>query len=82
VTRRFGTYHLAGPEAATWQQVLARCKELGGLGGTVHPQRSSDLHRPARRPRSSALTSVLVPNLGLGPFPPLDQALADLLGRS
>jgi hypothetical protein len=47
----------------------------------VHPQRSIDLHRPARRPRSSTLTSVFVPNLGIDPMPPLRDALADLLRR-
>jgi dTDP-4-dehydrorhamnose reductase len=81
LTHRFGTYHLAGPEAATWHQVLSRCKELGSFAGTVHPQRSIDLHRPARRPRSSTLTSVFVPNLGIDPMPPLQDALADLLRR-
>ena len=81
LTHRFGTYHLAGPEAATWHQVLLRCKELGGFAGAVHPQRAADLRLPARRPRSSALTSVFVRNLGISPFPPLQDAIEDLLRR-
>jgi dTDP-4-dehydrorhamnose reductase len=81
LTHRFGTYHLAGPEAVTWHQVLLRCKELGGFSGAVHPQRAVDLRLPARRPRSSALTSVFVKNLGLSAFPPLRDAIEDLLRR-
>jgi len=81
LTQRFGTYHLTGPEAATWHQILVRCKELGGFPGAVHPQRTVDLRLPARRPRSSALTSVFVKNLGLSPFPPLREAIEDLLRR-
>ncbi|HTG47555.1 MAG TPA: dTDP-4-dehydrorhamnose reductase [Actinomycetota bacterium] len=79
LTHRFGTYHLAGPEVVSWHRFLLRCKEVGGFGGAVHPQRGGDLHRPARRPRSSALTSVFVENLGIPALPPLDEAIEQLL---
>jgi dTDP-4-dehydrorhamnose reductase len=79
LTHRFGTYHLAGPEPASWYQVLDRARALAGLSGAVGEQRSADLGLPAPRPRYSALTSAYAPHAGLAPFPPLDAALRELI---
>lgn len=81
LTGRFGTYHLAGPETASWFEVLERAKADASLSGTVEPQRAEDLALPAPRPRNSALTSVFVPELGIPPVPPLGEGLSDLLRR-
>lgn len=79
LTGRFGTYHVAGPEATTWFGVLRRAKAIGGLPGEVEEQRAADLGLAAPRPRNSALTSVFTAGVGLDPLPSLDDALRRML---
>ena len=80
LTMRFGTYHLAGPEPATWFEVLGRLKTAGGLAGDVTPQRSDELGLAAARPAYSAMSSLMLPGLPVLPMPSLDDALAGFLG--
>jgi dTDP-4-dehydrorhamnose reductase len=79
---RWGTFHLAGPERASWFEVLTRCRELGGFDAPIEAQPSAALELPAPRPRQSALTSVLVPQLGVAPMPSLDDGLRDAIAHA
>ncbi|HEY6566900.1 MAG TPA: dTDP-4-dehydrorhamnose reductase [Actinomycetota bacterium] len=79
LTGRFGTYHLAGPQPASWFDVLTRVRELGGLTGEVQPQLARELALPAPRPANCALTSVFVDGLGSAPMPSLDVGLEAFL---
>ena len=81
-TRRFGMYHLAGPEPATWHEVLDRARRLGDLSGRVESQRSKDLRLRAPRPSYSALTSIFAADAGVALTRSLDDAIVDFLGRA
>jgi dTDP-4-dehydrorhamnose reductase len=74
-----GVVHLAGPEPSTWFDVLARARSLGGLPGDVVEQKADELDRPARRPRNSALTSVVLPGTDVPSMPPLDEGIREVL---
>jgi dTDP-4-dehydrorhamnose reductase len=79
LTGRFGTYHLSGPEPATWFDVLERAKGVAGLPGVVQEQRARELRLPAPRPRYSALTSAFLPHLGVPAFPRIEVGLREVL---
>jgi dTDP-4-dehydrorhamnose reductase len=81
LTRRFGTYHLAGPEPTTWFDVLERLRRIGNLPGTAVPQKAEELDLQAPRPRGSALVSALLPHLPVEPMAALDRSLEGLLSR-
>lgn len=82
LTGRYGLYHLGGPEPASWFEVLTRVRDLSGAPGSVKPQRAADLDLAAPRPVYSALTSVLLPHLGLEPMPSLEEGLKDFLAEA
>jgi dTDP-4-dehydrorhamnose reductase len=74
-----GLVHLAGPEPASWYEVLVRAKALGDLRGEVVAQKADELDRPARRPANSALTSVILTGGLVPPMPPLDEGIEKVL---
>jgi len=74
-----GIVHLAGPEATTWHDVLARAKLAGGLAGDVVEQKADEVGRPAPRPANSSLTSVVLSGTRVPAMPPLDEAIGRVL---
>jgi len=74
-----GVVHLAGPEPASWYEVLVRAKALGDLRGEVVAQKAEELSRPARRPENSALTSVVLTGALAPPMPPLDEGIRKVI---
>ena len=67
LTGRFGTYHLAGPEPASWFDVVtARARDGGAHRARCGPRPRRRLGLAAPRPAYSALTSVYVRELGPG----------------
>jgi len=79
---RWGTFHLGGPEPASWYETLLRCREIGGFDAPVEPQQADAVRLPAPRPRQSALTSVLVHHLGVPPMPSLDDGLREAISSA
>ena len=82
LSRRWGTYHLAGTDVCSWFDVMTRLKEIGGLAGDVTPQRAGDLGLLAPRPANAALSSVYLAGIGVDPMPPLDDALERFLATA
>lgn len=78
-TRRWGTYHLGGPEATTWCDLLGRVVRIGGFAGRVVPQRAADLALRAPRPANAALASVRIAATGVPALPPLEGSIARFL---
>ena len=82
LTGRFGTYHLAGAQPACWFEVRERARAIGGLSGTVEPQEAASLGLVAARPENSSLASAFLEHVGIEPFPPLDDAVAEWLAST
>lgn len=76
---RFGTYHVAGPEPASWFDLVSRAAAMAGTAAQPERQAAASLGLRAPRPRNSALTSLFLAEAGVAPLPPLDVALKEAL---
>jgi dTDP-4-dehydrorhamnose reductase len=82
LTMRFGTYHVGGPEAASWFDVFERARTIGGLPGTVRRQELATLGLAAARPENSSIVSAYLEHTGIEPLPGLDDAVRDWLAST
>ncbi|HVM11371.1 MAG TPA: NAD(P)-dependent oxidoreductase [Actinomycetota bacterium] len=73
-----GLVHLGGPEATTWHDVLLRAARDHSLPGEVVEQKAGDLDRPAARPPSSPLTSLVLRG-DIPSMPPLAEAVREIV---
>jgi dTDP-4-dehydrorhamnose reductase len=80
LTGRFGTYHLAGSEPASWFDVLERARSIGGFPGSVRRQSPEEVRLVAARPPDCSLASLYAEEVGIPPFPSLDEAVKGFLG--
>lgn len=74
-----GVVHLGGGRPTSWYDLLLDAKDRFDLPGRVTPQKAEELGRPAPRPRSSALTTLVLPAEGPLAMPPLLDGVAQVL---
>jgi dTDP-4-dehydrorhamnose reductase len=78
-TERFGTYHVTGGGACTWQEFALQIVTQGGLTTSIHPQTTEELNRPAPRPTYSVMANRALRLAGLQTLPPWQEALKNYL---
>lgn len=76
-----GVIHAGGGKAISWFEYAKLIFQAAGLRPGVQPTNEREYRTPARRPRFSALSNAYLESLGVSPFPPLEQAIADYLQR-
>ena len=76
-----GLFHAGGGRAISWFDYAKLIFDAAGLHPEVQPTDERAYRTPARRPRYSALSNARMESLGLAPFPPLEEAIADYLKR-
>jgi dTDP-4-dehydrorhamnose reductase len=76
---RFGTYHAAGAEPASWHTLLTRIQAVAAFPGRVELQHVDELGLAAPRPADSSLTSLFLHEAGVAPMPPLDVAVKEFV---
>ena len=78
-----GTYHVvnSGEGAAYDEFARAIARELGADQSLVRSVMSSELDRPAPRPRNSRLKCLISEERGLAPLPPWHDAVREFLAR-
>ncbi len=59
----FGIYHITNSNTCTWFDFAAKIVEIAGIDCYVKPMPSSELGRPAKRPRYSVLENNKLPPL-------------------
>lgn len=74
-----GVVHAGGGTAISWYEFAALIFRHAGLQPPLTPIATADYPTPARRPRYSALGNVRLAELGIAPFPPLEDCVRHYL---
>lgn len=80
-TGAYGIYHLSNSGSITWNQFTKDIFEIAGIEARVLPISTSELARPAPRPRYSTMRGLALELSGLEPMRPYREALADFILR-
>jgi dTDP-4-dehydrorhamnose reductase len=75
-TDAYGTYHLAGQGSASWYELTNELYYRSTITLPVHPVKSEEYPRPAKRPKYSVLTTLQDPQILL---PPWEEGLAEFV---
>lgn len=74
-----GIVHLANSGQCSWYEFALQVLSYVGLSAKVNPISSSELKRPAHRPKCTPLTSLRLAGFGIEPMREWREALADYL---
>jgi dTDP-4-dehydrorhamnose reductase len=75
-TEAYGVYHLAGQGSASWYDLTCELYQSCAITLSVHPVKSEEFPRPAKRPKYSVLTTLQDPPILL---PPWEEGLAEFV---
>lgn len=84
-TKSYGIYHATCQGSCSWYGFAKKIFALTGVSVRLKPIKTSELHRPARRPRFSVLENFMLDLVGLNTFSPWEDALKrylDAMNRS
>jgi dTDP-4-dehydrorhamnose reductase len=77
-----GLYHAAGPETVSWYEFAKRTlEECTGDPVSIEAIKTEDWPTPAKRPPFSALDSCKLAKEGIGPMPPLSEAIKEFCSK-
>ena len=78
-TGRYGLYHMTNEGQCSWYEFAQEIFRLAGLSPRLDAVTLAEYGAPAQRPRYSVLENHAYAELGLPPFRPWQEALADYL---
>jgi dTDP-4-dehydrorhamnose reductase len=74
-----GIFHVGGGEPISWFEFARLIFEKAGVTANLTPTNEREYRTAAKRPKYSALENARLRANGIGPMPPLAEAVADYL---
>jgi dTDP-4-dehydrorhamnose reductase len=73
--KQHGIFHVGGGTAISWFEFAAMVFRVAGLKPELQPTNEKEYRTAARRPKYSVLSNAKMESCGVGPMPPLQQAV-------